>query len=79
MVLVGTALSTTMPITLLITSASCFIRYGIDRGYFLLRVYQKPAPIDGTLVKFCVRLHLPMPPLQLPPCLFTFSRMHAYA
>ena len=55
-VLLGTMLSTTMPITLGIVSASCFLRYAIDRGFFLLRVYQRPDPIDGTLVKFCVRL-----------------------
>jgi hypothetical protein len=55
-VLLGTMLSTTMPITLGMVSASCFLRYAIDRGFFLLRVYQRPDPIDGTLVKFCVRL-----------------------
>jgi len=55
-IIVGTALSSVLPAALGITAASCFLRYGIDRGHHLLRVYQKPVPVDGTLVMFIVRL-----------------------
>ena len=65
-VLLGTALSTTMPIGLFIVSASCFIRYAMDRGHHLLRVYQKPVPVNGALVRVCVRT-LPTGLQHAPP------------
>jgi hypothetical protein len=55
-VLLGTALSSTVPLSLPCVALSCYSRYAIDRGYHLLRVYQRPAPVDATLIKLCVRV-----------------------